>query len=79
MAEKPYKILGARWWTPKYTTIGIVAIETFNGTWKAYLGVASGFNERLDEQDIAAWGAGLQPQEAHGFFPDLDIGKYKPD
>ena len=36
-------------------------------------------NVEADEQHIAALGSPLLPQEAQGFFPDLDIDKYKRD
>ena len=72
-----YKILGARWFTPRMDTIGIVAVETFNDTWKAFLGTAAGHDQKFDERFVASWGAGLSPEEAHGFFPHLDIKAYK--
>ncbi len=72
-----YKVLGARWFTPRMDTIGIVAVETFNDTWKAFLGTAAGHDQTFDEQFVASWGASLSPEEAHGFFPHLDIKAYK--
>lgn len=76
---EPYKILRWRWLTTPMGVIGIVAIETRQGTqeWKAYIGVGLGINQKADEQQIAAMGASLEPQEAHGFFPSLDIERYK--
>lgn len=38
---------------------------------------AAGHDQQFDEQFVAKWGTGLQPEEAHGFFPHLDITKYK--
>lgn len=73
----------SRWWTPRHDTIGIVAIKTNTHEpedvleWKAYLGTAAGHDQQFDEQFVAKWGTGLQPEEAHGFFPHLDITKYK--
>ena len=72
-----YKILDTRWFTPRMDTIGVVAIETFGDTWKAFLGTVPGHDRQFDEQFVAAWGAGLSPEEAHGFFPHLDVAKYK--
>lgn len=74
-----YKILGAKWWNNVDGSIGIVAVETKlgGGEWKAYIGIASGLHEKMDEQHVAAYGNGLQPEEAHGIFPYLDIEKYK--
>jgi hypothetical protein len=83
-----YKILDARWFTNvtinRFTPyddscIGIVAIETFPETheWKAYIGLGAGINPRTDEQQIARHGSGLSPEQAQGFFPRLDITKYK--
>lgn len=78
-----YKILGTRWWTPRSDTIGIVAVRTNTHEpedvleWKAYLGTAAGHDWQFDGQFVAKWGAALQPEEAQGFFPNLDITKYK--
>lgn len=63
--------------------VGIVAVKTNTHEpddvleWKAYIGVSSGVNKSVDEQNIARLGSGLPPEEAHGFFPHLDITKYK--
>jgi len=83
-----YKILGSRWFTnPSIAllfhrpdldgVIGVVAVETHIDEWKAYIGVSYGHNRQTDEQNIARSGSGLSPKEAHGFFPCLDITKYK--
>lgn len=83
-----YKILGALWFTNatinRFTPyddscIDVVAVETFEPTqeWKAYIGVGAGVNPRTDEQQIATHGSGLVPEQAQGFFPRLDITKYK--
>ena len=77
--REQYTILATRWWTPHTKTIGIVAIECFPDEWKAYIEVAPGVNEQDDAQHVAAWGAGLTPEEARGFFPHLPIEKYKRD
>jgi hypothetical protein len=77
-------ILGTRWFTPRMDCIGVVAARTGlhnpeKGEWKAYIGTAPGHDQDFDEQFVANWGAGLSPEEAHGFFPHLDITKYKKD
>lgn len=82
-----YKILGARWFTNittsrtpyENTCIGVIAVETFEPTreWKAYIGCGAGITQKTDEQQIARHGSELSPDEAQGFFPNLDIAKYK--
>jgi len=76
-----YKILHSRWWTTKDGCIGIVAVDTGKdihpGEWKACIGIGYGFSIKGDEQYVAAWGSGLQPEEAQVFFSWLDIEKYK--
>lgn len=72
-----YKILDSVWFNPGNRVIGIVAVETFTDQWKAYIDTASGYNQKLDEQMIAARGAGLRWDMAHAIFPRLDIRKYK--
>lgn len=59
--------------------IGVVAVETFDdtGEWKCYIGVGAGVNRRHDEQQVATYGTGISAREAQGFFPRLDIEKYK--
>ena len=74
-----YIILDSRWFGG---TIGVVARRTglhdpASGEWKAYIGIGSGLDVEADEQHIAAWGSPLEAQEAHGFFPYLDISAYK--
>lgn len=77
-----YEILDARWFSAMNAHIGIVAVRTGmhdegKGEWKASIGAATGVNVEADEQLIAAIGAPLLPREARGFFPHLDIAKYK--
>lgn len=59
--------------------IGIVAVETYEptGEWKAYIGIGAGINSEHDKQQVATYGSGLTPEQAQGFFPNLDIAKYK--
>ena len=79
----PRKILADRWFTNKDGCMGVVAARTNDhepdapDEWKAYLGLGSGYNLESDQQYIAMWGSGLDPGEAHGFFPHLDIERYK--
>lgn len=75
-------ILGRRWLSMLAGHIGVVAART--GThdpaseeWKAYVAPVLGFDTEADEQFVANWGAPLLPQEAAGFFPELDISQYK--
>ena len=54
------KILCSEWFSPGGTaeTIGIVAAESDDG-WKAYMGIAAGYDKKSDEQHIADWGSKL--------------------
>jgi hypothetical protein len=83
-----YKILDALWFTNstinRFTPyddscIGVVAVETYapTGEWKCYIGLGAGVNVEADKQQIARHGSGLLPEQAQGFFPRLDITKYK--
>lgn len=88
---REYVILGTRWFTPAQTIpgldvqVGVVAIRTNDhepgapDEWKAYIGFGMGMDANTDRQTIAARGAGLSPEEADGFFPYLDIKRYKRD
>jgi len=69
-----YKIVGTEWRTSN-KTVGIVAIETDLGGWKAYIGVPDGEDEDADIAAIAAFGAKLNKLEALAFFPYLDKNK----
>ena len=52
------KIIDATWFTDQSgNCIGIVVIENSVGERKAYIGVASGWDEKKDEQSIADYGA----------------------
>ena len=75
-------ILARRWITMLGAYVGVVAARTGmhepeQGEWMAYIGLAGGMDGREDALRIAQWGAKLSPHEAHGFFPRLDISKYK--
>ena len=56
--------------------IGVVAIRSYENTWKAYIGIASGFDEKMDEQAIARDGAKLSEKVAYAYFPSLDVENY---
>ena len=75
-----YKILAVRWIGSSRGQIGVLAFEADKdeNQWIATIGVVNDtHSEAYSTQDIAAWGAVLLPQEAHGFFPQLDIKKYQ--
>lgn len=73
-----YKILGARWLTCMTGVIGVVAFESYKDEWMAVMGATDGTHStEYDIQRIAGYGAKLFPREAHAFFPELDITKYK--
>lgn len=80
-----HTILDSTWYsTGDGYHIGVVAVRTnrhepeAEDEWKAYMGVALGALLKGDEQYIAEWGAGLSPERAAGFFPRLNIDRYKP-
>lgn len=68
-----YKILASDWYTPmtRMAVIGVVAIETAEGKWKAYIGYGNGADEKGDEQIIAAQGSKISKEAACGHFPEL--------
>ena len=73
-----YTILSVRWIGSSRGQFGVVAFEADEGEWLATIGeVKDTHSAAYSAQDIAAWGAKLLPQEAHGFFPELDVTKYK--
>jgi hypothetical protein len=85
MPKTRYTVLDARWFSNASSAslmyidsgcIGVVAIESFPGQWKAYIGLGYGISRESDEQRIAGVGSKLLPEMAHGFFPGLDIKKY---
>lgn len=72
--------MASTWRNNMLACIGIVAIETFEDEWKAYISIVPPEgSEKSHEQFVAAFGAPLLPGEAHGFFPQFDIEKYKKD
>lgn len=53
-----HKIIDSIWFTPQGKAIGIVIIQTnVTKVYKAYIGVASGFNEKDDIDIIAEHGS----------------------
>ena len=65
--------------------IGIVAYNTGKGKWKASMGITrlgwavkEGTKQELREaaQTITDIGEALTAEQAHGFFPELDISEY---
>lgn len=76
-----YDVIATRWLTN--ARIGVVAIRTRAGNWKAYVGYQSGPSEREDAQAIAGEGHKLTEAEARAFFAHLDVdglgwGRYEP-
>jgi len=72
------KVLGVVWKPNLDTVIGIVAVETFENKWQAYMGVCKpNKTKEYVIGKVIAWGAILTAEEAHGFFPQLDIARYK--
>jgi hypothetical protein len=72
-------ILGVVWKPTLDALIGIVALETTNNTWQAFIGVAKkGRTPDHSVEEIIAWGAPLSAQEAYAFFPDLPLASYNP-
>lgn len=76
--EKNYKILRSVWFTPQSPVmhVGVVAIERQHDAreWKAYIGLAGGLSQDVDEQFVAGYGAKLTDKaQAAAFFPDLNI------
>ena len=69
-------IIGVVWKTVGITTIGFVAVNSFNG-WKAYCGIGGGHDEEEDCQIIANIGAKMLKNEAVGFFPNLDPKQFE--
>lgn len=67
-------ILQTKW----FKKVGVVAVDyPESGYWQAYIGVSRGWQEEADVHNIAEWGSKLTWQEAQGFFPTIDITKYK--
>ena len=63
-----YTILDSTWFTcGDGVSIGMVAIKKGEG-WKCYMGLASGANQGIDEQAIAALGAGVSEEMARSVF-----------
>lgn len=79
--DKFYEVITSTWLTENMgPTLGVVAVDTGNGTWKCYIGNCYGTpfaTQTADEQKIAAFGAKItQKAVACGFFPHLDPEKF---
>lgn len=73
-----YKIIASEWLGGR-NSIGIIAVENTDGSWKAYIGVAKDeWSEEYSEQEIARTGSRLTQAVATAFFPHLDANKYEP-
>lgn len=78
MDQDLYEILGTVWFTPQVPVmhVGVVAIRRQHSEkeWKAYIGLAGGKDQKMDEQFIAGYGAKLVDKaQAAAFFPSLNI------
>lgn len=72
------KIIGQYWLgTYGILTMGVVAIETRLGGWKAYIGIAGGIDQAVDLERIAENGNKLQRPHAEAFFPQFKELKYE--
>lgn len=82
MDEKKYQIKGSIWFTPQIPPamiVGAVAIARDHDAdeWKAYIGLAGGKDEAMDEQFVAGFGAKITDKTiAEAFFPQLDIERF---
>ena len=64
-------ILCTEWRTAR-DTIGILLCKNEMGQVKCYIGSGDGFDEEVDKNNIADYGAKLQMKEAIAFFPDWE-------
>lgn len=76
--DQNYEILGSVWFTPQSPVmqVGVVAIRRQHDAkeWKAYIGLAGGQVQKMDEQFIAGYGAKIVDKaQAAAFFPELPI------
>ena len=72
-----YKIIAAEWLGGR-NSIGIIAVENADGSWRAYIGVAKNeWSEEYSEQEVARTGSRLSQAVATAFFPQLDANKYE--
>lgn len=74
-----YKIIGSIWFSSMKGTMGIVAIDSDGGGWKAYIdyvGTTDSQDQEADEQEIAKNGAPVGKAIACASFPSLDSEKF---
>lgn len=56
---------------------GVVAVNSFKGNWKVYIGVIYGDDEAFDAQHVAAVGQRIYSKAvATAWFSDLDPKKF---
>ena len=72
-----YKILGRDWYSTRGALVGIIAVETFENQWRAYMSVVKGQSQREDEQTIATYGSPLPEEVARAYFSLLKEMNYK--
>jgi len=72
------RLIQSIWFTTGQTlmTIGVIAVKTDMGGWKAYIGSVEPTNETNDAEKIYEWGTKLTLMQARGFFPDMETEKY---
>ena len=81
---REYTILDSRWYSSGQgylgMQIGVVAVHMpghASGEWEVFIGFGHGLHKERDELEIVEYGAGLPAREAAGFFPQLDIQRYR--
>lgn len=78
------KLKHGRYWNCGDAAVAIVAVLTYTGSnkqlmdWAAYIGSCSDTSrEEIAMNYVSSYGCKLWSREAHFFFPDLPIEKYK--
>ena len=73
-----WNVVNSVYFTPRYgNSIGVVAVQ-YDRYWQAYIGVVTGENDKsYDDLGLAKYGVKITAEQAHGFFPELDINQYK--
>ncbi len=56
-AEKKYNVVDSFWFTNNRGTVGLVLTQNEMGVKKIRIGSVPGFDQKADEQWLAAWGA----------------------
>ncbi len=67
------KIINTIWFSTAYhtTSIGIIAVQTGEKTWKAYIGTGTCANQVYDQERIKAYGSPVPQPMAEGTFPHI--------